>query len=171
MNQQSSFLNQEGFTIQELLVTLIVGSLLVDFCFSLFLYSDKLFVSWQQRSESKDRVNSTLQIITTDILGSKRMVMISDSSIVLQKIDNLIVSYFFGGKSIRRGDVVLSEGNMEAALVSTQTSKSADAKPSNQVLVLKMSLALRDTLYQISTEVEIPYSSKEEFERSQRGIQ
>src|ERR1039458_3510989 len=99
MNLHSSFSNQEGFTIQELLVTLIFGSLLVDFCFSLFLFSDKLFVSWQRRSELRDRTNYAMQTLASDVQGSRGLIMISDSSIILQKIGGKVVHYSFDGKS------------------------------------------------------------------------
>lgn len=98
----------DGFTIQEILVALIVGSILIGLSLSLFLFTSKLFQTWYGSSELKRDANRILQRVAMDIQQSKEIIEHSDTSFVISKGVGKIVQYSFNGKSLCRNEVDLT---------------------------------------------------------------
>lgn len=102
--------DESGFTIQELLVVLIVGSLLVSMSLTTFLFANKVAKSWQDRTELKEAVHRTLQQIVFDVQRSNGILMANDSILVLtDKLKQ--ISYRHDGHSIWRNGVLMDSGN------------------------------------------------------------
>jgi len=76
----------DGFTIQELLVVLIVGSLLIGFSMSLFLFTDRLFKTWYGSGEVKMAANRILSQAALDIQQSTAVIEHTDTSFVFIKV-------------------------------------------------------------------------------------
>ena len=93
---------ESGFTIQELMVVLIVSSLLVTFSFSLFLFTGKLFTSWQKRTELHLEVSRVLQLIASDVHRAKQVLELSDSTMTLVGTSSIQVIYSVQGNRLRR---------------------------------------------------------------------
>jgi competence protein ComGC len=96
---------EDGFTIQEVLVVLIVGSILVGLSLSLFLFTNKLFLTWSGTSELKSETNRNLYQMAFDIQQSRELVELTDTSFVLSKSVGKVVRYGYNGKTIQRNDV------------------------------------------------------------------
>ncbi|MBI1806232.1 MAG: prepilin-type N-terminal cleavage/methylation domain-containing protein [Ignavibacteria bacterium] len=162
--------NEQGFTMQELLVVLIVSSLLAGFCFSLFLFTSKLLLSWQRNTEVRSIVNGTLNTLVLDVQQSKQVTEITDTTLVLVKRGNRTVVYHFSRNRIFRDhDVVASQDGIQlSVLVSKeiQNQKSAQAP----VLTIKVSGTSTSNTYQSETRVTLPYSGREAFIRTSNGI-
>jgi hypothetical protein len=96
---------EEGFTIQEILVVILVGSLLIGFSLSLFLFTNKLFQTWYGSSELKNNSNRIVQQIALDIQQSREIIGQTDTSLVLSKGIGKIVHYIYEGKALQRNEV------------------------------------------------------------------
>ncbi len=82
--KQKSTGNQEGFTIQELLVVLMVGSLLVSFSLSLFLFTQRMFFSWERDDRMRLAIERSTQAIALDMQQAREVAVRPDSLIVIQ---------------------------------------------------------------------------------------
>src|SRR5213594_2059476 len=102
MNGFSILKDDRGFTIQELMVTLIVGSLLVSFGFSLFLFVNKIYGSWQRKVDVQTTVSHALNVMTLDVLRSKMVPEVSDTALELISISDRRIRYHFNSGQIRR---------------------------------------------------------------------
>jgi len=96
---------EDGFTIQEVLVVLIVGSILIGLSLSLFLFTNKLFLTWSGTSDLKSETNRILFQMAFDIQQSREIIEHTDTSFVLSKSVGRIVRYSYNGKTIMRNDV------------------------------------------------------------------
>jgi hypothetical protein len=96
---------EDGFTIQEVLVVLIVGSILVGLSLSLFLFTNKLFLTWSGTNELKSETNRILYQMAFDIQQSRELVEYTDTSFVLSKNVGKVVRYGYNSKILLRNDV------------------------------------------------------------------
>jgi len=108
MNFFTDIKREDGFTIQEVLVVLIVGSILIGLSLSLFLFTNKLFLTWSGTSDLKSETNRILYQMAFDIQQTREIVEHTDTSFVLSKSVGSIVRYSYNGKSLLRNDVVLT---------------------------------------------------------------
>src|SRR6266850_3852847 len=107
MHSQSFNHSEDGFTIPEMLVVIIVGSLLVSFTLSQFLFSNKIFIKWSRQSESQFMVAGVLDVISRDLLESNGIVELSDTKLVLSKPIGSNVVYHFDGVQLWRNDDII----------------------------------------------------------------
>lgn len=164
MDRKSTFQNEDGFTIQELLVALIVGSLLISFCLSLSLFSNRIFVMWQHKWERKDVVNYALQTIALDIRNSREITNVSDTSFIVQRDNLRPISYFFDATTLRRNDILLFRGNVSVSPILVGTSTSGSGKNLAQAIYIKISTMSGGINYEASTEVEAPHSARQDLD-------
>jgi hypothetical protein len=99
---------EDGFTIQEVLVVLIVGSILIGLSLSLFLFTNKLFLTWSGTSDLKSETNRILYQMSFDIQQSRALVEHTDTSFVLSKSVGRIVRYSYNDKTLQRNDVEMT---------------------------------------------------------------
>ena len=164
MDHKSTFKNEDGFTIQELLVALVVGSLLMSFCLSLFLFSDKIFITWHHTCERKDAVNYALQTFVFDIRNSREITNVRDTSLIVQRGDRRPISYFFDKTTIRRNGVFLFHGNVSVFPISMEPSTSGGGKNFVRAISINLSTTSSGINYEVSTEVEVPYSARQNLD-------
>ena len=163
--------SEEGFTIQELLVVLVVSSLLVGFSLSLFLFVNKLFLTWEQQSELQSVVSRTLQVIALDVLESKHHVEISNTSVVLMKNTGRTIVYRFDGKHVWRDNVLI--GILKDALLKVVIKHSSissihhDVPPLIHINIVGKSKSVE---FQNQMQVKIPNSGKNEFLESSINV-
>ena len=99
---------EDGFTIQEVLVVLIVGSILIGLSLSLFLFTNKLFLTWSGTSDLKSETNRILYQIAFDIQQSREIVEHTDTSLVLSRSVGRVIRYSYNGKTVLRNDVEMT---------------------------------------------------------------
>jgi type II secretory pathway component PulJ len=99
---------EDGFTIQEVLVVLIVGSILVGLSLSLFLFTNKLFLTWSGTNDLKSETNRILYQMAFDIQQAREIVENTDTSFVLSKSVGRVVRYSYNGKTLQRNDVEMT---------------------------------------------------------------
>ena len=126
-----------GFTIQELLVVLIVASLLVSFSLSLFLFMHKLVSSWERDIEMRGSVDRAVQLIALDVQRSGEVNFNSDSACVLKREAGVSVSYAISAhRVLRNGEPMFNPPGMEVGGKMTRVLRpSANADQSETILV------------------------------------
>jgi competence protein ComGC len=102
MTVQEHLREEDGFTIQELLVVLLVSSLLVGYCLSTFLFAFRLFSSWQKGIEMRRTVSAAAQLMILEVERSNVAQLKSDSSFVVKREVGRNVSYVLGGDTLSR---------------------------------------------------------------------
>ncbi len=99
---------EDGFTIQEVLIVLIVGSILIGLSLSLFLFTNKLFLTWSGTSDLKSETNRILYQMAFDIQQSREIAEHTDTSFVLSRSVGRVVRYSYNGKTLRRNYIELT---------------------------------------------------------------
>ena len=109
--------DERGFTIQEILVVMIVGSILLSLSLALFQFTNELFQSWYGTNEFKSDVNRIIQTMALDIQHSSEIIEQTDTSLVLSRGLKQEVRYIFGGQFLRRNDVELTPQKCKTFLI------------------------------------------------------
>ncbi len=164
MSMKPAFKSEKGFTIQELLVALVVGSLLISFCLSLFFFSNRVFVSWQRRCERKDAVHCALQTFALDIRNSMEVTNVNDTSLIVQRSRLSSVSYFFDDATLRRDGVLLFQGSVSVIPILMASSKRGAGKNFVQAVLITLRTTAGGIRYEASTEVEVPHSARQNLD-------
>jgi len=99
---------EDGFTIQEILVVLIVGSILIGLSLSLFLFTNRLFLTWSGTNDLKSETNRILYQMAFDIQQSRGLIEHTDTSFVLSRSIGRVVRYCYNGKTMQRNDVEMT---------------------------------------------------------------
>ena len=163
MNGFSNWKEGKGFTIQELMVVLVVGSLLVTFSFSIFLFVNKLFVSWQKKTVLRAAVSHLLNTISLDLLESKQAEEMPDTALAVIKLSDIYVRYRFDGRRVWRNNDLIASG--DATAFSLKVDEGSAPADGAQFHLLKIKiLGISNTLtYSLETEVTMAWSSRGAF--------
>jgi prepilin-type N-terminal cleavage/methylation domain-containing protein len=100
--------NENGFTIQEILVVLIVGSILVSLSLALFQFTNELFQMWYGTNELKSDMNRIMHAMALDIQRSNDVIEKTDTTLVLSRGIGWTVTYSLSDNSLKRNEVDLT---------------------------------------------------------------
>ncbi len=144
---------EEGFTIQEVLVVLIVGSILIGLSLSLFLFTNKLFLTWSGTNDLKSETNRILYQMAFDIQQSREIVEHTDTSFVFSKSVGRVVRYSYNGKTLQRNDVDLTP--RKATIVRVKVAEEHILRGrSESVPLFHISVLVQSTLLDYTTEMD-----------------
>lgn len=154
---------ESGFTIHELLVVLLLGSLVVSFSLSLFLFAGRLFSSWQRSAELRDSGNLVVSRFLMDVARSSRCELRGDSSCVIFRPGCDLIRYQFSHGTALRNQVSLicADGpNMTVAVTqfSTPGLRGRQDSLANHVQI-DIVAKFRARNYSTSCVAEVPWSS------------
>jgi hypothetical protein len=76
--------SEEGFTIQELLVAIVAGSLLVGFSFTLYLFVAKIVQRDIRTREHRESALRTVELIASDVEASSSATAWTDSTLEIE---------------------------------------------------------------------------------------
>jgi type II secretory pathway component PulJ len=156
--------NEDGFTIQELLVVLIVGSLLVSFSLSLYLFTGRLISTWQKTTALRESVHRTLHIIALDIEKSQRIVEISDTTCSMVRQTGKVVTYRFNGLGVWRNDIPINSDTAIVMMVRIQRIPGMlQETPSGRRVRMTVKGILKTTEYSAEAGLLLPQSSVQKF--------
>jgi hypothetical protein len=102
----------DGFTIQELLVVMIAGSILVGSGLTAFEFVSRLHSRWQRESMLKAAVERAAQAIAIDIMRADGLLEMTDSTLTLRVHEDRPIRYEFNGNTILRNG--LRWGDLDA---------------------------------------------------------
>ncbi len=158
------FFREDGFTIQELVVVLIVGSMVVAFSFSLFLFVNKMFHTWNRKTELHDAVDAVVQRMATDIQKSISIIEITDSTLTLEKELGNVIRYRYNSDTLwRNNDPMFSSENISLhTSIQSVVFRYADSSYV-PVMNIKVMGKRKDVAYSSSVEVTVPFSSRARF--------
>jgi prepilin-type N-terminal cleavage/methylation domain-containing protein len=77
--------SEEGFTIQELMVVLVIGSILIGGIWSLYLFAEKVSLSWKRTSEFSEAASEILATLTADLGEAYAGMVLTDTSLTIVK--------------------------------------------------------------------------------------
>jgi prepilin-type N-terminal cleavage/methylation domain-containing protein len=116
--------DSRGFTIQELIVALVVGSILIGYAFELYVFARRIVTHWQKEAEISEVVHSTLNRMTLDVQRANNVEIQGDSVFVMRTDTRVIAVYRCAGGFITRNDVLMNASGSVA--LSTQPSRTGD---------------------------------------------
>lgn len=99
---------EPGFTIQELIVALVVGSILVGYAFELYVFSERVVSHWRNRTELTEIVNGALNRIALDLERGGTFEVEGDSVLVVSGDVGLIALYRFSEGTAFTNDVQMN---------------------------------------------------------------
>jgi competence protein ComGC len=103
--------NEDGFTVQELFVVLIIGSVLVGLGLTTFAFVSKLHSSWQKKAVLRAAVDRAAQAIAIDIMRADRLLEVTDSTLTLRVHEDRPIRYEFNGNTISRDGLRWSDSD------------------------------------------------------------
>jgi len=159
---------EDGFTIQEVLVVLIVGSILVGLSLSLFLFTNKLFLTWSGTNDLKSETNRILYQMAFDIQQSRVILDHTDTSFVLSKSVDRVVRYSYNGKTLQRNDVEMTPRKAATVRVRVEEEHSLGGSLDRAPL-FHIKILVQSTLLDYTTEMDAApaSSSRSLFMQSQ----
>jgi len=157
---------ESGFTIQELLVTLVVGSILAGFSMTTFLFVVKLYHSWENRFGVRQQVRTILQDASLDMMRSKKMDYdgSADSMMTMTGANGRLVTYIVKGHIVYRGNAsvtAMSDGNTEEKLFCRQQTDAASYR-------LEATVSRGSIQYSESRHILIPKCGRMIFQRTRK---
>jgi hypothetical protein len=109
------------------------------------------------------------QLITLDIMQTKRVESLSDSTMALIKQTGADVRYRFDGGNVWRNDMLLNTEGIKLSL-SVASVRPVDSV-NHQSISVSLSGKVKQDSVKISNQISVPWSGREEFLKSAIGIQ
>ncbi len=154
--------DERGFTIQELLVVMIVGSLLISLSLTTYMFATRLFLSWQAKSEGRAAVERVLQQMVYDIQRSKSIYSMTDSSLTLKSVGEKDISFSFGkGNVYRNGSPLIYQSGMTIAVKICHAAQ--DSGSVVRCLNVDVEGSIKNSLWKTNAVAAILPSSRGEF--------
>lgn len=108
--------NEQGYTVTELLAVLIISSLIIGFCFTTYLFGQRLYSSWNKKADLTALVNKIHQNAVLDVERSKK-IEFTDEGILMQQLGGRVVQYRISADSLMRNDVLLSNSSVQKIIL------------------------------------------------------
>ncbi len=157
--------DERGFTLHEVLVAIVVGSLLVGFGLSIFLFAQKFLVAHERMSDLKDAVDRTLFTLSTDVGQSSRVREISDSSLVLVVANRRVITYKFDSVMVVRNGICTHDPVMRLRLTTTNQQAQSGQNVAMRALRISVAGERGEARYSAETTALLPWSARQEFIR------
>ena len=146
--------NEQGYTVTELLAVLIISSLIIGFCFTTYLFGQRLYSSWNKKADLTALVNKIHQNAVLDVERSKK-IEFTDEGILMQQLGGRVVQYRISADSLMRNDVLLSNSSVQKIILQiTEQDNHYQINTSLQSVILQR---------RIISSAEMFPSSKREF--------
>jgi prepilin-type N-terminal cleavage/methylation domain-containing protein len=171
MRLSTAYRDERGFTIQELLVVLLVGSLLVSLTLSTFLFAGKLLHSWQRRSEIRSTVFRIAHTIAQDISQARDVTSFSDTALNIEMKNGKEVRYRFTTREILRNTISLtSPDNEDIYRVNISESTEKLGSVTDQAIKIHVICISKEHQFSVETNASISLSSREQFTRTMAQV-
>jgi prepilin-type N-terminal cleavage/methylation domain-containing protein len=161
--------NEEGFTIQELMIVLVIGSILIGGIWSLYLFAEKVSLTWKRTSEFSEAASEIFATLTADLGEAYVGMALTDTSLIIVKDRwGRTVKYQF-----RDGQVVRNRVSLYQVEGSTLTIriKITERGPSGEpaVVSVEMKGQSRGSTFERSASVRLPASSVFSYNAAMSG--
>jgi len=156
---------ERGYTLQELLVVLLVGSLVISYSLSLLLSVLQVLGRTEKTIHVRDAVAASIQTIALDVQKSVRAETEGDSLLFLTLPGNRALGYGTNqGRLTRNGELMVPDSAIRFHLLVRLTdSAGVEARRDNRVFI-SISGEMRGICYESSARVATLPGGKETFE-------
>lgn len=155
---------EAGFTITEILVVITIGSLVIGFALSLFLFVARLASGWQKETELKDQVRGVARAVMRDMDRALRAEPVNDSTWVITLPGDRSVTYRAWAGAVYRNDARLVSDKDVFIRLSVSSSPSRGARSQvEDTFIIVAEGSRRGRIERASTAVALARSSKLEF--------
>jgi hypothetical protein len=160
--------SEEAFTIPELLVVILAGSLIIGFCCTLYALVERHMSSELHARDHRHSLERTLQKMTYDAQRSGRMV-VSDSTIEFSASQVSNILYRVCRKGIERNGILMNpdEG---ARWTFAFTCAAGDTSLVKRSVLLKLSGSWKHDSASATALLATPWSSASEFESAAASV-
>jgi prepilin-type N-terminal cleavage/methylation domain-containing protein len=114
---RSFFSDSRGFTIRELIVALVVGSILVGYAFELYVFAQRIVTQWRKKAELSEVVCQALNRMTLDLQRGDEVETHGDSVYVVRADSRIVALYKMSGGMLARNDVRMNDPSSVALSV------------------------------------------------------
>ncbi len=119
--------DESGFTINELIVAMVVGSILVGYAFELYVFASRIITSWRARTEIAAAAEGVLNRMTLDIQRSSELIQEGDSVFVMISDNREIASYHVSKGMVSRGGIAMhSEEKVQVGVRAVRAGRIVD---------------------------------------------
>lgn len=106
---QAALADPSGFTINELIVAMVVGSILIGYAFELYTFASRIVSHWRARTELEGAAQAIFHRMMLDLQRSSDVTIDGDTVLVMQGDTRVTALY-----RISRGTVVRNDAPMNA---------------------------------------------------------
>ena len=163
MRRMRGILSEEGFTLHEILVAIVVSSLVMGFGLSLFTFAHKYLAAREKLSDLKGSVDRTLFVLSTDIEQSCRLEVLSDTSIVVREPRGRLVAYRFDGTKILRNGTAMHDESLQIKVSIKELQNSSSAVARLRALQVRLIGEQGGGRHEAETVALVPWSADQEF--------
>jgi len=103
--------DSRGFTIHELIVALVVGSILVGYAFDLYVFSQRIVTQWRKKAELSEVVCQALNRMTLDLQRADEVEIQGDSVFTVRADSRMMALYRITGGVLARNDVRMNDAS------------------------------------------------------------
>jgi prepilin-type N-terminal cleavage/methylation domain-containing protein len=157
--------DEQGFTLHEVLVAIVVRSLLVGFGLSVFLFAQKLLTAHERMSDLKGDVDRTLFTLSTDIGQASRIKEISDTSLVLVVANRRIITYRCDSVMVGRNGIRTHDAAVHLKLTMVSLQPQSGQTVAMRALRIRVAGERGEAHYSAETVALFPWSARQEFVR------
>lgn len=122
-----TFADQAGFTINELIVAMVVGSILVGYAFELYVFASRIVSAWRAKTGISTAAERVLGQMTLDLQRSSSLIQEGDSVFVMASDNREIASYHVSHGVVSRNGVAMHpQEKIQVAVRANRSGSSVD---------------------------------------------
>ena len=161
MSQRGGISDSAGFTLQEMIVVMIVGSLLVVFSYSLYLFVMGFYYQKVASREHREALHRAAVLLSTDIEKS-RDAWVTDSSLILDRVTQRLVSYRVSNGKIERNGTFITLSDSSVWRLKARHMNSA-TDPGTITIEIMLHARWGHDSCETTIQARVPWSSKAAF--------
>ena len=116
-------LDNRGYTLVELLVTMLITMVLGGLLFSLYLAASRWVGPWQREIMLEDTMHLIVQRLTTDLAYAEQLVSEEDSAWTLVYPSGRTIRYRYQGRTLTRNERLMHNTSVSAVTFRLQPSR------------------------------------------------
>ena len=151
-------LDNRGYTLVELLVTMLITMVLGGLLFSLYLAASRWVGPWQREIIVENTMHLIVQRLTTDLAYAEQLVSEEDSAWVLIYPSGRTIRYRYQGRTLTRDDRRMHDPSVAAVTFRLQLSR-----PETQFAARRRERPSENGDHPIRIRIHIALQSREQF--------
>lgn len=105
-----NFRQEKGFSLVEILITMVISTLLIGFALGIYLFGYRYFLKWRNRFSLQNELHTLAQGITDDVIRSERIKDLKPHAIILVRAEAEKKYHIQGGRLLQNDKVLTNSG-------------------------------------------------------------